>query len=172
MFPLPSPYVKLIRRLAATSVVALVATAPAHGAYRVTAFDNSPGFDKIMAADYTAAQHEIERAAQSYQRYARHANRCVTLLKSADVDAALASCERALDVAPVDLASSLVPLYHRRAEVLTHLYSNRGVVKAVNGDYYGARADFERALSLDPENVNAKANLEQIAASEVAQRAE
>jgi hypothetical protein len=74
-------------------------------------------------------------------RYARLANLCVSQLKSNQPEVALKTCDRAVAVAPGDLTSLLNPLFHKRAEVMTHLYSNRGVVRAVTGDAFGARED-------------------------------
>lgn len=147
-------------------------SAAASAGYHVTAFGNTPGFDQIMAEDYASANTVLAAPAYLPSQYARLANLCVAQLKSKEVDAALGSCNRALSTAPAELRSSLVSLNHKRAAVMTHLYSNRGVVRAIKGDTYGARSDFERAVALDSENDNARRNLEYVANSEIAQRSE
>jgi Flp pilus assembly protein TadD len=140
--------------------------------YHVTAFGNSPGFKQIMSEDYANASVLLDSSVYSTNEYARLANLCVAQLKTKDVDAALKSCDRALSLAPAELRSSLVARTRKVSAVMTHLYSNRGVVRAVNGDLYGARADFEQAVALDDENSNARRNLEYVASHELAARAE
>ena len=154
---------------AAFALAALLAAGSVHAGYRMTAFGDTLGFDQIMSEDYDAASELLDSRYAEPNRYARHANLCVSLLKSKDVDGAMVSCQRALNVAPTDLSSSLLPGPGKRTAIMTHLYSNRGVVRAVAGDVFGARADFERALSLDADNANARSNLEYVSASEVAQ---
>jgi Tfp pilus assembly protein PilF len=155
----------------AFAALSILGAGAAHAGYRMTAFGDTPGFAQIMAEDYEAASAKLEAPFYDTDRYARFANRCVSELLSHEVDAAMQSCQRALSVAPADLMTSLTPSFHKRAEVLTHLYSNRGVVRAVSGDVFGAREDFERALELDEANDNARSNLELIAAGDVAQQA-
>lgn len=144
----------------------------AHAGYRMTAFGDTPGFAQIMAEDYAAASAKLEAPFYDSDRYARFANRCVSELLSHQVEAAMQSCQRALSVAPADLNTTLAPSLHKRAEVLTHLYSNRGVVRAVSGDVFGAREDFERALELDEANDNARSNLELISAGDLARQSD
>ncbi len=169
--PLPSRFSRALCRTVAAALVGGALAGPAHAAYHLTAFDGTVGFDEIMAADYEGARAALERPSVDLDRYARHANLCVSRLMTGEIDAALGSCQRALDAAPAEFAYSLGPTFHRkRLAVLTDLYSNRGVVKAMSGDSYGARADFERALSLDGDNANARRNLEHLAAREVARR--
>tara|TARA_Y100001933_G_scaffold183876_1_gene182709 strand:+ start:13324 stop:13827 length:504 start_codon:yes stop_codon:yes gene_type:complete len=153
---------------AALALTALLAVGSAHAGYRMTAFGDTLGFEEIMSENYDAASELLDSRRAELNRYARHANLCVSLLKSKDVDGAMESCQRALSVAPTDLNSSLLMGTGKRTAIMTHLYSNRGVVRAVAGDVFGARADFERALSLDEDNANARANLEVISASGIA----
>lgn len=155
--------------ITALAVAALLTVGTAHAGYRMTAFGGTLGFDEIMSEDYDAASELLDSRYAELNRYARHANLCVSLLKSKNVEGAMASCQRALTVAPTDLSSSLLPGIGKRTAIMTHLYSNRGVVRAVAGDVFGARADFERALSLDADNANARTNLEYISANDVAQ---
>jgi Tfp pilus assembly protein PilF len=159
---------------ASIALTALLAVGTANAGFRMTAFGDTLGFDEIMSGDYDAASEILDSRYAELNRYARHANLCVSLLKSKDVDRAMMSCQRALNVAPTnvaptDLSSSLMPGAGKRMAIMTHLYSNRGVVRAVAGDAFGARADFERALALDADNANARMNLEYISVSEVAQ---
>ncbi len=168
-FSVPFRVSGALSRAVAAAIVGGALAGPAHAAYHLTAFDGTAGFDEIMAADYDAARASLERPSVDLDRYARHANLCVSRLMTGEIDAALGSCQRAVDVAPADFAYSLGPTFHRkRLAVLTDLYSNRGVVKAMSGDLYGARADFERALRLDGDNANAQRNLDHLAAREVA----
>lgn len=153
---------------AALALASLLAAASASAGYRMTAFGGTLGFDAIMSEDYDSASELLDSRHAAFDSYARHANLCVSLLKSEDVGGAMASCQRALSVAPTEFASSLLPDTGRRTAVMTHLYSNRGVVRAIAGDVFGARADFERALSLDADNANARTNLEYVSASDVA----
>lgn len=144
--------------------------ATAHAGYRMTAFGNTPGFQELMAEDYDGASHLLSVRSYVNDRYARLSNLCISQLKSHAPEDALDTCDRALVVAPGDLSSLVSPLLHQRAKILTHLYSNRGVVRAVTGDVFGARADFERALTLDADNDNARLNLEHISAADVARQ--
>lgn len=161
------------RRLAAAAALsaAVSVSLTAHAGYHVTAFGDAAGFDEIMAADYRAADAALN--APRYERFgfAVHSNRCVAELKMNERGEALSSCERAVVTAPNDLGS-VPPRAARKRLVLAHLYSNRGVARAVNGDMYGAREDFERALSLDPGNANARRNLQKAGELELAQRSD
>jgi len=160
-----------IRRTVLTfATLSVLGAGMAHAGYRMTAFGDTPGFAQIMAAEYAAASAMLETPFYNTDRYARFANRCVSELLSHEVEAAMQSCQRALSAAPADLHTTLTPSFHKRAEVLTHLYSNRGVVRAVSGDVFGAREDFERALELDEANDNARSNLELITAGDVARQ--
>lgn len=154
-------------------VVLTIATtfaAAAHAGYRMTAFGNTSGFQEIMAEDYDGASHLLSVRSYVNDRYARLSNLCVSQLKSNAPEDALDTCDRALMVAPGDLSSLVGPMLYKRAKILTHLYSNRGVVRAVIGDVFGARADFERALTLDADNDNARLNLERISAADLARQ--
>lgn len=142
----------------------------AQAGYRMTAFGNVPGFEEIMAENYDRASALLQAGRFEASRYARLANLCVSQLLSYETEEAMRACERALTAAPAELRSALAPSPLRRAGVMTHLYSNRGVVKAVNGDLLGARADFERALALDAGNANARLNLEYTSGRELAQQ--
>lgn len=163
----------LKRPLRSTVLLASIAlgaalAAPAHAAYHVTAFKNALGYTQIENEEYAAASSMLRLATVADQRYAIATNLCVSQVKADDLSAAMMSCERAVRAAPVDLGTTLAPSPRKRAEVMTHLYSNRGVVKALSGDAFGARADFERALSLDPENANARRNLDVVSSSGLA----
>lgn len=156
----------------ATLALGAATAVPAHAAYHVTAFENSLGYAQIESEDYAAASSMLRRATVADQRYAVATNLCVSQVKADDLAAAMASCERAVRAAPVDLGTTVSPSPRRRAEIMTHLYSNRGVVKALSGDHFGARDDFERALSLDPDNANARRNLDVVSAADVASQSD
>jgi len=159
---------KAVLTFAASSL--LLGAGTAHAGYRMTAFGDTPGFAEIMAEDYEAAAVMLDTPSYYADRYARLANRCVSELLSHQVEAAMQSCQRALSVAPAGLNTTLAPSLLKRAQVLTHLYSNRGVVRAVSGDFFGAREDFERALELDEANDNARSNMELISAADLARQ--
>jgi Flp pilus assembly protein TadD len=137
--------------------------------YRVAAFADAPGYREIQQADYKGAA-AVALMYESGADYAVHANRCVGLLKSNDLNAALTSCNRALRGVS---ANSWQPLLSRLDDVRSKravLYSNRGVVLAMQGRVTDARDDFERALALDEENANARSNLSVLNAREVSMR--
>jgi tetratricopeptide (TPR) repeat protein len=156
----------------AAIVVGLSLSTTALAEYRLTAFGGAPGFKQIMAEDYASASERLKWRSYDSHRYARYANLCVSQAMSSELEAALADCDRAVSVAPADLSAGLSPTYYRRSSVLTHLYSNRGVVRALNGDRFGAREDFERALELDDTNVNAQTNLNHVSSNGLAQSGE
>jgi len=163
---------KSIAKVAVTcaALSAVLGAGVAQAGYRMTAFGNTAGFEQIMSKQYEAAAAVLDAPFYDTDRYARLANRCVSELLLHEVDAAMATCQRALSVAPADLSTTLAPSYHKRAQVLTHLYSNRGVVRALSGDVFGAREDFERALQLDDSNENARSNLELLGAGDLARQ--
>lgn len=163
---------KRVAALACFGVSALGAASYASAGYEVTAFGNTAGYKQIMDQDYAAANEMLRMPNYDIYRYPALSNLCISRLKSHDVEGALASCDKAVNVAPTDLSSTLSPGYHKRSEVLTHLYSNRGVVRAVSGDLTGARDDFLRALELDESNAKARRNLELVSAGDVAQGAD
>ncbi len=158
--------------LACLGVSAIGVTSQASAGYEVTAFGNAIGYKQIMDKDYAAANQLLRMPSYDVYRYPTLSNLCISRLKSHDVEGALASCDKAVNVAPTDLSSALSAGYNKRSEVLTHLYSNRGVVRAVSGDLAGARDDFLRALELDETNTKAQRNLELVSAGDVAQGAD
>jgi tetratricopeptide (TPR) repeat protein len=161
------------RKIDGLVLCALVTLAMSAGAaraeYRVAAFKNAPGYQQIIKEDYTGATGAtmVHDYAGDYGAYA---NRCVSQLLSDELNSALSSCNRALRAAPSNGWQPFVSRLAGQRSNRAALYSNRGVVLALQGRLLEARDDFEKALSLDADNTNALSNLKNLAASDVSMR--
>jgi len=128
--------------------------------YKISAYENTPGFKQIMAADYAAATQATIRVGLATSRFAVTSNRCVAHMQLGNLDAALSSCNSALGEYNAYQTFSYLPGNQRRDKA--SLLSNRGVVLALKGQMAEAEADFIQALGLNPEHENAAENLEYV----------
>jgi tetratricopeptide (TPR) repeat protein len=132
--------------------------------FKVTAFEGGPGFEEIQKANYYLALKQTTRglSAPLSQGFEASANHCVAQSFSSKPERALSACNsalRALDSAP---SGRYYQQTYKIEQSRSALYSNRGVANAVSGDRQAAKKDFERALSLDPNNTRASDNLQHL----------
>lgn len=147
------------------SMLPIVASAD----YRVSAFQGAPGFTQIMEAQYEEAIEVLSSTAQRAERapkYVLVANLCVSEMMIQTPEAALESCNAALD--SLSAYSSAIFSRQDRKQSASVLLSNRGVVLALKGDLGGAESDFARAVDYDSRNVNAKKNLAHLRSKQLA----
>jgi tetratricopeptide (TPR) repeat protein len=136
--------------------------------YKVTAYQATPGYKALMAADYETAARAAPVPGSSVNRFAITSNRCVAEVQLGNLDAALRTCNSALGEYSAYQSFSYLP-GNRRQEKAS-LLSNRGVVLALQGQIAEAEDDFVQALKYAPEHANAQANLELLRARMVGQR--
>lgn len=152
------------------SVSLLAISAAANAKFQVTAFEGGPGFKAIQAANYSLALKRTRRGVSKPLSlgFEANGNHCVAQLFSSNPTSALDSCNSAL--LSLDRQSTL--RYYQQTykieQTRSALYSNRGVAYAINGNPMAAKKDFERALSLDPYNLDASTNLRHLLASSAA----
>jgi len=94
------------------------------------AFESMPGVSKIESGNYEAGFRILERAlekAADEDRGAILATLCGAYVMNMDLDNASRTCDAAVQVWPKDTA-----------------YNNRGVYRALTGDFAGASEDFDR----------------------------
>ncbi len=136
--------------------------------YKVTAYEATPGYKALMAADYSAAAKASPTPGTSVNRFAVTSNRCVAEVQLGDLEAALSTCNSALGEFSAYRSFSYLP--GSRREEKASLLSNRGVVLALKGQIAEAEEDFVQALKYQPEHANALANLELLRARMIGQR--
>lgn len=153
-------------RLAAiiSSLIFSTLSGSALAKFQVTAFEGGPGFKAIQEADYSLALKRTKRsvAASTSLGFEASGNHCVAQLFAADAESAVLACNTALRAIGNDSAIMYYQQTYKVDQSRSTLFSNRGVAHAFDGDLEAAQKDFERALSLDPNNAQAKDNLQHL----------
>jgi len=155
--------------LSAAALLALAApVAPAddpdRGLEMVVYSDTAQGRRLIRGETDTRATREaVER-----DRFEAHNNRCVSLTLSGDLERAEVVCNDAVRAARRSAAAGRSGFSPQSVSgnVRTNramAYTNRGVLRALQGDRAGAWADFEVAQSLSPRVSAATNNLARLA---------
>lgn len=131
---------------------ALAAATPAlaeEPSYQMSAYWDRPGGPEVLAGDYAAAIAAASARAASTDSIANlvaATNLCVAYTMKASLDAASTACDRA-----VQLATAVDTVGIRGVRVMaatSRALSNRGVLRALKGDWTGAVQDFRRAADL------------------------
>ncbi|MDX1555879.1 MAG: hypothetical protein R3212_07635 [Xanthomonadales bacterium] len=109
-----------------------------------------------------AAAHEAKGRPTAFDT---HNNRCVMLTMKGEYADAEAACNEAVAASEIESRGEvgwfgIATMRYEQAMALT----NRGVLRAVSGDFEGARADFEAAIALDASKNAARGNLARLEA--------
>lgn len=124
--------------------------------YVFTAIDNSRHGLDVLDGQYAEAIARIREDGGADLDFGESTNLCIAYTKSGDMQAALASCDRAVDIARETngmywLSHADVPYNARRKDLdLVIALSNRSVVHATIGDDLMALEDLREADSLRP----------------------
>jgi tetratricopeptide (TPR) repeat protein len=120
--------------------------------FEMAVYSDAPQGMKILSGKYDQAIAKINTKSSSADHLHVKTNLCVAYIKAGDVDAAETVCEEAV-VAAKSLnnvrTSSFIgqSAAKARARYLAIALSNRGVVKAVRGEFEAAKEDFDAALA-------------------------
>lgn len=135
--------------------------------YEMAFFTDSAQGSKILSGKYEQAIEKINTKADPTASPLAKTNLCVAYTKSGNIEAAEIACEEAVVAAKsfrkvrrTDLGIETPA--HTRARYVAVALSNRGVLKAVMGDFDAARADFEAALALRSSLASIHANIEKL----------
>jgi Tfp pilus assembly protein PilF len=135
--------------------------------YEMAFFSDSHQGSKIENGKYQQAIEKISTKAGSGIALHAKTNLCVAYTKSGDIEAARIACEEAVVAAktfrkvPRSDHAMETPA-QMRARYLAIALSNRGVLRAVTGDFDAARADFDAALAQEARFSSVRANIEKL----------
>lgn len=157
------------RFLAAIGFAMTVSTAIADDApkFTMTVFEDVAQGTDIIAGHYDKAIDAVSVGTSKNDAIRIESNLCVAYVKSGEVERAERACDAA--IAAINAKKSFRTYRLRdesaakaRKRYLAIALSNRGVVKAVKGDYAAARKDLDTVLELDTQLAVVKINLERL----------
>lgn len=130
--------------LALLGSAALAQTPPT---YRLAAINDQASGQIVVDGDYDEAISRLHTKAQNRPpQFTVHNNLCVALVASGRFNAASETCDQAVQTRHKLIRRSRnAPLHLRRDYAIA--LSNRGVLRALDGDLAGARDDFEEAIA-------------------------
>ena len=158
------------KALCALSLVA--ASAPAWSdanppKYEMAVFSDGNHGIKILSGKYDQAIDKINAKNSAADSLHAQTNLCVAYTKAGKLDAAEKACDEAV-IAAKSLKKASSPSFigtspaQTRARYVAIALSNRGVVRAVQGDLEAARKDFDAALAENAGISSVQANLERL----------
>ncbi|MEJ2127602.1 MAG: hypothetical protein P8X81_02015 [Woeseiaceae bacterium] len=132
--------------------------------YTMTVLRDTAYGSKIMEQKYEQAIDKIKQRPGRYDAFSKGTNLCVAYTKSGELDLAEEACEAAVAAARTaklkqSRSAFSDPVNETRVRNLAVALSNRGVLRAVNGQSEEARDDFNAALALDTRLSAPKVNL-------------
>ncbi len=95
-------------------------------------------FDEAVDAAVSAKMHADEVGASTVA--------CAALIAGRDLEAADDVCDRSVELAQRPITTVYNPRGHADREALAMAYSNRAVLRSLQGDAAGAASDLDRAL--------------------------
>ena len=135
--------------------------------FTMTLFSDHAQGLSILDGDYKQAIKKINAKMSDRDRFQVETNLCVAYTKSGELEAAEEACEAALAAAESQKVSRHISAfgstrYVARKQSIAIALSNRGVLKAVKGDFDSARQDFDAAIDLRAQLSAPKTNLERL----------
>jgi tetratricopeptide (TPR) repeat protein len=135
--------------------------------YEMAVYADSAHGQNILSGRFDQAIDKIRPKTHGTDALLAQTNLCVAFAKSGDIEAADKACDKA-----VVLAKSLRKVRRTdfrnetsaqiRARYVAVALSNRGVVKAVQGDLEAARKDFDAALAQEARMPSIHNNIERL----------
>ena len=139
--------------------------------YEMAYFNDTAQGSKIQTGKYEQAIEKINIKARPGHALHVKTNLCVAYTKAGNIEEATVACEEAVMAAKTfrkvrrsDLAVQTPTQI--RARYLAIALSNRGVLKAVTGNFDAARADFDAALAQEAHVASIRANIEKLETAE------
>lgn len=136
--------------------------------YEMAVFLDAAQGPKILTGNYAQAIEKIRSKDHAGDTLRVKTNLCVAFTKSGDIEAAEQACDEAVAEAKSFRKVRRSTYYVQtaadvRARYLAIALSNRGVLKAVKGDFEAAREDFDAAMAQRAWGIStARANLEKL----------
>ena len=129
-------------------------------AYRMAVIKDDAYGRMLLSGDYETGIAKIssynKKRAKTFE--AKN-NLCVAYTLTRQFDEAAPACDEALTISERYSRHGYSPVSSHGTRDLALAYSNRGVLRAVTGDFVGARQDFEFAATVDDDIDVATANL-------------
>ncbi len=153
------------RGIAAATMLLLVSASSlaqpeSTSAYQMAVIRNEAFGRVLLSGDYDTGIEKISSYSNKRAKsFAAKNNLCVAYTLTQRFDDAAPVCEAALSISDryAGYGVSTIGPYTSRDRAIA--YSNRGVLRAVTGDFDGARQDFEFAAQVNAELDTAAANL-------------
>ncbi|MCI0518278.1 MAG: hypothetical protein L0Y45_10650 [Woeseiaceae bacterium] len=138
-------------------------------AYRMAVIKDDAYGRMLLAGDYETGIAKIGSYNRKRARtFAATNNLCVAYTLTQQFDDATPACDEALTISERYSRYSYSPLSPHSTRDQALAYSNRGVLRAVTGDFDGARKDFEFAATVNDDIDAATANLKWLEARQEA----
>ncbi|HSD70141.1 MAG TPA: hypothetical protein VLB07_11340 [Woeseiaceae bacterium] len=154
----PVTWIAAATLLVLTSVS--LAQEEASSAYRMAVIKDDAYGRMLLAGDYATGIAKISSYNKKRARtFAARNNLCVAYTLTQQFGDAAPACEEALTISERYSRNSYSPLSPHGTRDQALAYSNRGVLRAVTGDFDGARQDFEFAATVNDDIDAATANL-------------
>jgi tetratricopeptide (TPR) repeat protein len=137
-------------------------------AYRMAVIKDEAYGRVLLSGDYDKGIAKISSYSNKRAKtFAAKNNLCVAYTLTQKFDDAAPACEAALSISERYVRQGNSPLgtYTSRDQALA--YSNRGVLRAVTGDFDGARQDFEFATKVSADLETAAGNLARLESRQV-----
>lgn len=140
--------------------------------YEMAVFTDAEQGSKILSGKYDQAIEKFNARSRPADSFHAQTNLCVAYAKSGNIKAAEEACDEAVVAAKSLKKVRATTTYggpsssQIRARYVAIALSNRGVVKAVQGDLEAAKQDFEAAMAQRSRISTIEANLDRLNAED------
>lgn len=121
--------------------------------------EGTPGADELGRGEYAAAVDVATRRNHRGQDLSAQHLLCAAYIAMEQLDNAEIACDRALSLARTMISTARNPHGHKNRPGLAKAYSNRAVLRALQGDKEAAAMDFESAMAQRRERVTIRHNM-------------
>lgn len=113
--------------------------------YILSIDDGGPGATALSRGDYAAAVAEAAPYSRHHRSLSAMLTLCAANISLGELLQAQSVCDSAVELAAKPLTTTRNPHGHANREALAKAHSNRGVLRALQGDLVGAQVDFDLA---------------------------
>ena len=142
------------------SVAVAEETAPFHGNFVLSVDRGTPGAEEMLRGDYADAIAIVNRYSNVSSDLSAQHTLCAANIALANFADAEIACERAIKLARKIITTPRQPHGHRNREGMAKAYSNRAVLRALQGDTNAANDDLLKAERQNRERETIRKNLE------------
>lgn len=128
--------------------------------YVLSIDQGAPGADEIARKDYQAAIKAAQRADRKNNSLSAQHTLCVSYIALGKLDLADAACSRSVTLAHGMITTAQNPHGHKNREGLAKAYSNRSVLRIMQGNREAAAKDLSKAQAQRRDTAIIQRNLE------------